>query len=573
MIDRYTMRLPPAARALLPVLLALALAGCGVDSTRVLARVGSRTITVDDFVETARDKEGQYPGPADSAKALLLGDLVQGALVLHDAERIGLYGQPVIQAARAPIEVEEARKALDRRLVPADVPVSEGEVEELYAWRARAAHVRVIPCVSRGAAAAAAAELARGARFAEVADRFGRPGGAPPGGDLGYVLPGSLLPPLDRYLREGPLRTVIGPLDASGQGWFLLEVLERKERQQRPLDEQRVILRDMLRQRKVWALRLLARQSLRTAYDVRPEPGGAQAMFTYFNQSVGDTSDRDLEHPAPAQRAIVLARYRAGGADSVYTLGDATTDLLDYGRERPDMMMIPAIENWIEDSVILRVTVIEAKRRRLLEEPEIRRRIDRRVDGQVLDLYYNTEIAHGAEATPDDLLEAYERSRQSFQRLDSVELLVATIADSAAAEAVVAHGAHAPSLREAVAMAAPGAPVSSETVRYPGAPARWAPYQAAFMDASPHACLGPIPTRGGWLVAQVVSKQQGPQAFEQLPPPIVQTLRQQADEIARDRLLKRKVGALRQELEPEVHLDRLRAIPWPVAGADGSRRG
>ena len=289
-------------------------------------------------------------------------------------------------------------------------------------------------------------------------------------------------------------------------------------------------------------------------------------MFTYFNRAVGDTSHGDLANPGPVERAVALARYRAGGADSVYSLADAITDLGEYGRERPNATIIPAIENWIHDTVIRRVALIEAKRRRLQDEPETLRRIGRRVDGQVLDLYYDVEIAHGVEATPDDLREAYERSRESFQRLDSVELLVATLADSAAAARLVEHAAHAPSLREAVAMAAPGARVSAETVRYPDAPARWAPYQAAFMEAVPHACLGPIPVKGGWLVAQLVSKQQGPQAFEQLPPPIVQSLRQQAEEIARDRMFKRKVERLRQELKPEIHLDRLRAIPWPVAG-------
>src|SRR5262245_26096645 len=210
MNDRFRLRMPSAASALLSAGLALTLVGCGADSTRVLARVGNRTITVDDFVDVARDKEGQYPGPPDSAKAMLLGDLVQGALVLYDAQRIGLYGQPAIERARAPIENEEARLALNRRLVPTDVPVSEAEIEQLYAWRGNAVHVRMIVCPSRGAAHVAAAELARGARFAEVADRFGGPSGSPPGGDLGYLLAGSLVPPLDRYLREAPLRTVIG---------------------------------------------------------------------------------------------------------------------------------------------------------------------------------------------------------------------------------------------------------------------------------------------------------------------------------------------------------------------------
>jgi parvulin-like peptidyl-prolyl isomerase len=73
--------------------------------------------------------------------------------------------------------------------------------------------VRVIQCASRGAAYAAANQLAHGARFEDVAERFGI-GGGPPGGDLGYLLPGALLPPLDDLMREAPLHTVLGPIES-----------------------------------------------------------------------------------------------------------------------------------------------------------------------------------------------------------------------------------------------------------------------------------------------------------------------------------------------------------------------
>ena len=568
MFHHSTTRPPSAVAALLPALLALTLAGCGADSSRVLARVGSRTITMDAFVEAARDKEGQYPGTPDSAKAQLLDDLVRAALVLSDAERLGLYKEPAVAGARAPIENDEAQQALYRSFVPADVPVSDAEVEQFYAWRDSAAHVRVILCASRGAAYAAADQLAHGAAFETIADRFGGPAGLPPGGDLGYLLPGSMVPPLDGYLRTAPLRTVIGPLEAPGEGWFLFEVLDRAKHAQRPLEEQRLVLRDMLRQRKMRSLRMRAQQELRDAYEIHAEPGGAQALFGYFNQAVGESSGHDRP-PTPEQRAIVLARYKAGGAAAVYTLDDAVTDLTDYTRERPNPSMLPSIEQWIDTQVVRRVSLIEAKRRRLHEDPGVARRIDRRVDGQVLDLYFDVEIAHGVEAGPDELHEAYQRNLAAYQRLDAVELLVATLADSAAAAQVAAHASHAPSLREAVEMAAPGAPVSAERARFPGAPGRWEPYESALMEAAPPACIGPIPVSGGWLVAQVVSKEQRALTLEQLPPEAVQSLRQQAEEIARDRAFTRKVESLRQALKPEVHRDRLRAIPWPVPAAAG----
>ena len=556
------------AAAWLPALLALTLAGCGIDSSRVLARVGNRTLTIDDFVEAARDKESQYPGPPDTAKAMLLDDMVRATFVLCDAERLGLYREPAIVGARERVEKEETQQALYRQLVPTNVPVSDAEVEQLYAWRDQAAHVRMIQCASRSAAGAAMNQIAHGARFDEMADRFGV-GGGPPGGDLGYLLPGALLPPLDRYMREAPLHTLIGPVESPGEGWFLIEVLARRKRTQRPLEEQRLVLQDMLRQRKVHAIQLQAQQALRDAYDLRLEPGGAQAMFAFFNQAQGESASADLAANDP-RRGTVLGRYGTGRAARVYALGDALTDLADAGRERPDPAMLPSFERWIDAQLLRRAGVMEAQRRRLSQEPETVRKIARRVDSQVLDLYYDVEISHGAETGPDDLRAAYDRSASTYQRLDRVDLLAVTLPDSTTAATVAAHAGHAPSLREAVAMASPGASVSEETVRFPGAPARWKSYQQPFMDTAPHGCVGPVQVEGGWLVVQVVAKEQAPVPLDQLPPDVAQSLRQQADEIARDRMFNARVEKLRGELKSVVRRDRLRPIPWPVGPASGA---
>jgi hypothetical protein len=530
----------------------------------VLARVGSRTLTADEFIEVARGNESQYPGPPDSAKALLLGDMVRRALVLNDAERLGMYREPAVAAAREQFEREEIQQALYRQLVPAEPPVSRGEIERLYAWRDSSAHVQAVLCATRGAADAAAAEIARGARFEEIADRYGSSGALPPGGDLGYLTPGSLVPALDRHLREAPPGSVIGPVESPGEGWFILRILARRKRDQRPLEFQQLILRDMLRQRKVAASRVRARQSLRDAYDLRLEPGGSQAAFAYFNRGMGDPG-YNLAAPTPAESAIVLARYQGGGAAGVYTFGDAMVDLTDYSRERPNPSMLPSLERWIESQAIRRLTLIEARRRRLHEEPEVIARVARRVDNQVLDSYYDVEIAHGGEATLEDMREAYERNRGSYQRLGGVELLLVTLPDSASAAALIAHAGHAPTLHEAVAMAAPGSSVTAESVRFPGAPERWKEYETRFLEMSPHECMGPEPVAGGWRVAQLVSKQQETLPLEALTPETVQSLRQQADEIFRDRMFQRKTEALRLELKPKTHPERLRDLPWPVA--------
>ncbi len=576
MARRFTLS-PASALALALLALAAlpALSGCGLDASRVLARAGPRTITRDEFVEAARGNEAQYAGTPDSAKALLIQDLVRRALLLDEAERRGLFRDTLVVNYRRLVADEVLMDAVFERLSPRNIPVSEAEVGQLYAWRDTAAHARLIYTVARSAADAAIAELARGTGFATVADRFSPPGLLPPGGDLGFTTPGSLVAPLDHYLRVAPLQQTLGPLEAPGQGWFILQVLERQPRPQPPLDpQQRFMLRDMLRQRKQRLLALRAVADLRETFAMRLEPGGTQSLFAYLNRSLAPLTPGMGQsvppQPSPDELGAVLARYDSGRREETYTLSAALADLAVANRERPNPTMLHAIERWIESQVVRRLALLEARRRHLDQEEAVARRITQRVDNYVLNAFYNSEIAPRADVTPADLRAAHERMKDAFQRLDQVRLLVATLADSAAASAVVLHAGHAPSLREAVEMAAPGTPVTEETVRFPDAPARWKPYSAAFMSMRPRECVGPVRAERGWLVAQLVSKVQGPQAYENLPPAIIQYLQQQAAEYKRDRVLEEVVTALKQTFPTEIYAERLQQIPWPVPPAAGS---
>ena len=86
-------RSPSAVRPLTVVpafaLLAAWLAGCSAGPD-VLAKVGDRAITRDEFLDVARRAQGQYPGTGDSAKANLLEDLIKRQMLVMAAEKQGL---------------------------------------------------------------------------------------------------------------------------------------------------------------------------------------------------------------------------------------------------------------------------------------------------------------------------------------------------------------------------------------------------------------------------------------------------------------------------------------------------
>lgn len=542
------------------LLLALTLAGCSDRDT--LIEVGNRTVTLDEFRSVARGNENNYPGTPDEAKAALFEDIVRRTLLLHEAEQRGMFQDSSLVQLREGARERLMMEAMFQRLAPARVLVSDAEVARAAAWRDTAAHMRVIYTPRRAAAAAAAAELRAGADFAAVADRFNTTGRMPPGGDLGWLTPGSLVVPLDGYLRTAPLGQIVGPVEAPGEGWFVLQVVEREHRPQGPLEGQAPMVREMLRQRKSRLAALRAYTDLKQAYGVALAPGAGSLVFERYNMSVVPPAPGEpLTPPANTlDETRVLATWDGGE----YRLKDALDDM-EAGQRPPDVSNLAAIEFWIEQQAMRRVALAEARRRRLDEDPEIRRRIEAAVDNQVLQTIYEQDVAAEAQLIPLDVPAYYRTVRGDYQKLDAIKLETVTLTDSALAAAVMAHGGQSPDLAAALAMANARAPVIVPTVRYPNDDPTWQMLQATFMSLPAGQFVGPVRTPRGWLIARIVSKQQRPSEFDELEPMLRDAVTRQAEERRRDEALRKVVDHLRRLYQPELHPERLKKVEWPVA--------
>jgi parvulin-like peptidyl-prolyl isomerase len=543
-------------------LIALApMAGCSSRGD-LLASVGGRPITVDDFLAAARSAQDQYSGPADSAKALLLDDLVRRQLMLRHAQDLGWFRDSLVSNFRRLKEQELLTDAMRRQLAPRNIEVSDAEVRQLYAWRDSSAHIQVIYCYTQGLAKAAADEVRRTGDFAAVAHRFNPPGALPPGGDLGEQSSGNLVQPLDGLLRTAPVGKLIGPLEVPGQGWFVARITRRSARPQPPLEPQRAILKEILRQRKQRAVLVRNQQRLRAAYDLQLVPGGSQALFARMN--AGANAPPNLP---PEQLAQPLARWQTPEGEQYFTMRDAVDELRSGQGERPDPGLLPAIEEWILLQSTNRIEATEARRRMIAQDPDWRRQLDEVVNGYVLDSYYAEEVSAKATPTPDDARAAFERNRSSFGRLDSAKVLVITFPDSASAFGFLQHAGHAGDLRRAAAMVPGSPPVEELGLRFPPPNLEWARQHDAIARMHPGEGAGPFPVHGGWRVYQLESKTQSSPEMSELEPAQRAALDQQAVEMARERRLTELVEQLRGSFPVELHLDRLKRVPWPVPPA------
>ncbi len=562
-------RRPAAVTDLAPAVLACLLCGCSTDPG-VLARVNRQPITLAQFNEAARGNLQQLAGPPDSAKARLLKDLVDRELLVQGALGQRLDQTPEFQAYRRTLEGQVLREALYQRLLGGPFPVSDAEIRTLYDRRATATRARLIYAFDETLAREAAKDLDRGEDFAVVADRYNQPGMVPPGGDIGFLQPGTMLASLDDILRTSAPGKVVGPISAGTEGWFILRVEERRPQPQPPFEEGRAQLGEMLRQRKQRLAVARVIEQLRVEHQVVVAQGASQLLSGKLRPVPGDSRvPQTPPPPSPQDRQLVLARHQGG----TYTLGEAYDDLMSGGAGRLDFAMLPSVERWIQSQTIERAALVEAHRRRLADEPDVKRRMRERLNNYLLDGYYQAQVLGRIRIGPEDFRAAYERYRPSLVRLQSARVLSVSVGDSATAAALAAQAGQASSLREAAATAAVGGRVSEETLKFPAESPLWTQFENHLATMSPGAIAGPFPIAGRWLIFQLREKLQDAPSFENLPAAMVGQLQGVATEMKREARLLVLTDSLRQTFPVTLHTDRLRRLPWPPAPAGNTPAG
>ena len=546
------------------ITLAGLLAGCSGDSG-VLARVNRHPITVETFNEVARGNAQQLQGHPDSVKARLLRDLVDRELLVQAALSLGLDRTPEFQRFRHTVEDQIIKETLYQRLVGGPFPVSEAEVRAIYDRRGTATRGRLIYAADEATIRQAWENLMGGEDFALVADRYNPTGMVPPGGDIGFLQPGTLLAPLDEILRTGTIGKLYGPVAASTEGWFILRIEERRPEAQPPLEQIRAQLGEMLRQRKQRLAIAHAIDRLRAEYQVTVVPGAPQLMSGRLRPVPGDAPTPQTPPPPSAEeRGTVLARYQGG----TYTLGEAYDELIGGQGGRIDFAMIPTVHRWIQAQTIERAAVVEARRRHIGDEPAVQRRIRERLNNDLLDGFYQAQVIARIQIEREDFRVAYERYRAALVRLQSAHVLWVTVTDSAAAAALAAQAGQAPSLRDAAATAGLGVRVSEESLTFPSDSPLWTRFEDRIATMLAGEIAGPFTVDGRWLVFQLRDKVQEAPAFEDLPAGVLGQLQGVAAEVKREARLRALTDSLRQAFAPViVHTDRLRRLPWPPAGA------
>ncbi|MBI3618196.1 MAG: peptidyl-prolyl cis-trans isomerase [Candidatus Omnitrophica bacterium] len=212
-------------------------------AANVLARVGSWTITVEEFnarLNALKEAVPDFDTTTMDAKKLVLETLVRQQLLVSEAEKAGMANQKDIEAAveefRRTLIVQEIVKNLVR-----DIKVSDEEASAFYEAQKAVLvepaqwHLRSIIVDSQLKANELSTQLLQGADFKEIAKQNSIGDNAAQGGDLGFIAkaPFPEMQNAVASLNAGEISGVFkGP-----QGFYIVKVEEKKGGAPIPFEE------------------------------------------------------------------------------------------------------------------------------------------------------------------------------------------------------------------------------------------------------------------------------------------------------------------------------------------------
>jgi peptidyl-prolyl cis-trans isomerase SurA len=180
--------------------------------------------------------------PTDAEMQQRFGDIERAAGLSRGQFRQYLQSVGVpFEIATQQIEAQIAWSKIVRRKVRPQIDVSEAEIDDALnrmrsnvgKTESRVAEIFVpidraeLADEAKRSADRIIEQLRRGAPFGAVAQQFSQGATAQAGGELGWILPGSLDPALDNAVEKLPVRQYSEPI-RSTSGWHILYVIERR---------------------------------------------------------------------------------------------------------------------------------------------------------------------------------------------------------------------------------------------------------------------------------------------------------------------------------------------------------
>ncbi len=419
----------------------LLLLGCADTKEQdVVATVADREISVSKVTDYYNEYMVTYLPSAEEElrlkqeylDSLIADELLAVSAYVHGLDR-DIEILELVEAERGKFLLDE----LYRVEISEKCPVTDEEIQEWYDHyftRLRGRHLLV---ATREEADSLRAELRAGANFAELASTHSLdPLTRRRGGDMGkYYRWGDLVPSFQRAFFALGDDTVSAPVETD-YGWHLIEVLDRKTIDRRPLDSVRENIAQAIKAIKVKDREIEHRLEVRERYPITIDEDGRALLIKKIKEyakidtaEVPDSLRRDvpLDYLSSFEQDQPFATYLD---DRTLTVGEYLTITNNVRPERkPALDDDQRLKVFMFEELLYEFLLAEAHRLNLEESEVYQKRIKRFTETLMVDKMRNSVIVRDASVTESEMKDYFEAHRDSFYtdlKLRVREILVYT---------------------------------------------------------------------------------------------------------------------------------------------------
>ncbi len=399
---------------------------CGRDdSKKVVARVGTRTITVQNF------REAYFKVPpnflpevgGEDGKREFLEDLISKEVLILEAYARELQNDETVREQLEEIERQILLRDLYDREVIAKSKVTEKELKQLYEERAQEDEVaaRHILLSDSAKAAEVLERVKAGEDFAELAKELSIDAStASMGGYLGFFGKEIMLPPEFHdavfALEAGEVSDVV----KTSMGYHLIKVDEKRKRQLDPFEtlkgrlESELIAEKRMNLAKEYLDGVKKRYKLEIHEDVLQKlADGLKACFMPTGTSLTELS----EYFSDEEKALALASTKS----KEYTIADYLTSLEPEGSSPvPSGENLEQLRNIIESEVVTEPLIEEARRTGIPKRETVKNDLRRHEEDRIVEALYQEEVRGAVTVTDEEVASYYGEHAEAYDRPEVV---------------------------------------------------------------------------------------------------------------------------------------------------------
>ena len=240
----------------------------------ILARIGDKVITSNEYREEITMLPANYKGIANLHKDQFLESLISKHLLLQEAKRKNLQNNEDVKKLFKRAKEEIMIQELINREITNIAEVSDSEIEEYYhenqndytePAKIRASHILVD---SEVVAIKILEDLKRGADFAELAKEYSLDiPTKDKGGELGYFAKGAFIAEFEQACEALKVNEISEPVKTD-LGYHIIKIVDKKEAGPKTLEEVKDEIKNKLLLDKQMALYENLLQNLKKKYEI-----------------------------------------------------------------------------------------------------------------------------------------------------------------------------------------------------------------------------------------------------------------------------------------------------------------